>query len=130
MVGGLVTHQFEGVTAFQQGLTLRDQAFEFDGFDLTAVLLTLPPALRLLIVVKFALDPIGGPVEDIDRRPEQVVEIGFEAGVLQRRNQGVENIGNGTGNAVPFGQRPWVGFVLEGAIAVKLKFLEQMVGWG
>ena len=39
-------------------------------------------ALRLLVVVEFAFDPVGGAVEEIDGRPEQIFEVGFEARVV------------------------------------------------
>ena len=46
MLGGLVAHQFEGVAAFDQGLALGEEALQFDGFDLAAILfaLCIPPA--------------------------------------------------------------------------------------
>jgi hypothetical protein len=39
--------------------------------------------LRLFIVVEIAFDPLAGAVEDVDEVPEQVFEIGFNAGVDQ-----------------------------------------------
>ena len=39
---------------------------------------------------------IGGAVEQADGGPQQVFEIGFEAGVLERRDQGVEDVGHAT----------------------------------
>ncbi len=86
--GGLVAHQLEGVLTFDDGLALGDVALEFDGLYLAAVLFTLPAALRLLVVVEFARDPVGGAVEDVDGRPEEIVEVGFEARVLQGADQG------------------------------------------
>jgi hypothetical protein len=60
-------------------------------------------ALRLLVVVELALDPVGGAVEEVDGRPEQVVEVGFEAGVGQGGDQGVEDVGDGAGDGLPSG---------------------------
>ena len=79
MFGCLVAHQLESVTAFDQRLALGGEPFQVDGFYLGAVLFTLAPPLRLLIVVEFALDPVGSAVEEIDGRPEQIVEVGLEA---------------------------------------------------
>ncbi len=125
---GLVAHQLESVTAFDQRLALGGEPFQVDGFYLGAVLFTLAPPLRLLIVVEFALDPVGSAVEEIDGRPEQIVEVGLEAGVLQGDNQCIEDVGDGAGDGVPLGQRPRVEFILEGAEAIKLKFGEKVVG--
>lgn len=61
-------------------MPLGGEAFEFDRADLGAVLFLLAALLRLLVVVQFALDPAGGAVEEIDGRPKQVLEVGFEAG--------------------------------------------------
>src|SRR3546814_12169216 len=82
------------------------------------------------MVVEFAVYACGGAVEKIDGRPEQVVEVGFEAGVAAGDDQGVEDVGDGAGDDVAFGERPWVGFVLEGAEAVKLEFGADVVGRG
>ena len=96
--------------------------------DLAAVLFALRPALRLLVVVEFALDPVGGAVEEIDGRPEQIVEVGLEAGVGQGGDQGIEDVGDGAGEHVAFRQRPRVGLVLEGTVAVELEFGQDVVG--
>ena len=130
VLGSLVTHQLEGVTAFQKGLPFGDQAFQLDRFHLAAVLFALPAALRLLVVVQLALDPVSGPVKEIDGRPEKIVEIGFEARVVQRGDQGVEDVGDCAGDAVAFGQWPGIRLVSEGSVAIELKFLEEMVGRG
>ena len=71
LVGGLVAHQLEGVAAFDQGLALGEQSLQFDGFDLAAILLALACALRLLVVVEFALDPVDGAVEEIRRSTQR-----------------------------------------------------------
>ena len=75
-----------------------------------------------------------GAVEEIDGRPEQVLEVGFEACVREGRDQGVEDVGDGAGDGLGFGQRPRVGLVVEGAIAVELEFGEDgggdgVLGW-
>ena len=66
----------------------------------------------------------------LTRRPQQLFEVGFEAGVAQCRDQGVENVGDGARDRLGLRQRPRVGFVLEGAIAVELEFVEDVIGRG
>ena len=84
--------------------------------------------LRVLVVVELALDAVGGAVEEIDGRPQQALEVGFEARVTQRRDQRIEDVGHGACNGVGFGQRPRVGFVLERTMAIELELAEHMIG--
>ena len=84
--------------------------------------------LRLLVVVEFALDAVGGAMEQVDGRPEQILEVGFEPGVAQRRDQGVEDIGDGAGDDLALGKRPRIGLVVEGTVAEELQFVEDVVG--
>ena len=42
---------------------------------------------RVLVVVELALHAVGRAVEEIDGRPEQVVEVGLEARVGERRDR-------------------------------------------
>ena len=116
MFGGLVAHQLEGVAAFDQALALGRKALQLDGLHFATVLFALAAALRLFIVVQLALDPVGGPVEDVDRRPEEIVEVGLEAGVLQGDDQGVEDVGDGSGDMVALRKRPGIGFIREGTL--------------
>ena len=71
-----------------------------------------------------------GAVEQVDRRPEQVLEVGFEASVAQSRDQGVEDIGDSTRDGVAFGKRPLVRLVVEGTEAIELKLVQDVIGWG
>ena len=66
----------------------------------------------------------------LTRRPEQILEVGFEAGVAKASDEGVEDVGDGAGDGLSFGQRSRVGLVLEGAIAVELEFGEDVIGRG
>jgi hypothetical protein len=88
-----------------------------------AVLLHLAAFLGTLIVVERALHPVGGAVEQVDGGPEQVVEIGFEAGVTQGRNQGIEDVGDGAANEMLFGKRTqivrWSTTLKSGAVAAR-----------
>ena len=80
--------------------------------------------------IEFALDAVDGAVEEIDGRPEQVLEVGLEPRIAQSRDQGVEDVGEGAGDGVAFGKRPRIGLVVEGAVAVELKLVEEVIGWG
>ena len=80
--------------------------------------------------IEFALDAVGGAVEEIDGRPEQVLEVGLEPRVAEGRDQGVEDVGDGAGDGVAFGKRPRIGLVVEGTVAVELKLAEEVIGWG
>ena len=55
-----------------------------------------------LLFPSSSLDPPTKWVEEIDGRPEEIVEVGFEAGVGQGRDQGVEHVGDDAGDAEPF----------------------------
>src|SRR5690606_13230097 len=105
-------------------LALGDEPLQLDGLDLSAVLLALAAALRLLVVVELTGDAVGGAMEDVRGRPEQVFEIGLEAGVAEGGDESVEDVGDGPGDEVAFGKRARVGFVLEGAETVELKLGE------
>ncbi|WP_235918711.1 toprim domain-containing protein, partial [Brucella anthropi] len=59
---------------------------------LAAILFPLKAALCLLVIVKLALDPAGGTVKEVDSPPKQIVEVGFEAGVAERSEKGVEDV--------------------------------------
>ncbi|BDD66291.1 hypothetical protein Sj15T_13120 [Sphingobium sp. TA15] len=67
-------------------------------------------------------------MEEIDGTPEQIVEVGFKAGVAECGDEGVKDVGDGGGNHVAFGQRSRIGFVLKRAPAIELEFVEDMIG--
>jgi hypothetical protein len=130
LLGGLVAEEVHAVPALDQRLAFGGEAFEFDRADFGAVLFPLAALLHLLVVIELALDPLSGAVEEIDGRPEQILEVGFEASVAKRHDEGVEDVGDGASNSLGFGQRSRVGFVLEGAVAVELEFGEDVIGRG
>ena len=88
----------------------------------------LGPALRLLVIVEIPRDPLGGAVEDVDDRPEQIVEVGLEAGVAQGDDQGIEDVGDRSRDRIAVGERPRIGLVGEGAVAIELKLRQDVVG--
>jgi len=53
-------------------------------------------------------------VEEVHLAPEQVFEVGLEARVLKGRDQGVEDVGEGSGDVAVFGERPGVGSSWKG----------------
>ena len=71
------------VAAFDQRHALGDEALQFDRADLGAILILLAALLCLFVVVEFAFDPLVGAMEEIDGRPQQVLEVGFEASFAQ-----------------------------------------------
>ena len=77
-----------------------------------------------------ATDPLNRAMEEVDARPQEVVEVRFEAGVLQRGDQGVENVGDGDGDGSRLGQGSRVWFVMERAMAAELEFGKEMRGRG
>ncbi len=128
LVGGEVAEELHAIATFDEREAFGHEAFQFDRADLRAVLFLLAALLRVLIVVEIALHAVSGAVEEIDGRPQQVLEVGFEARVTERRDQGVEDVGHGAADGVPLRQRPAVGFVLERTMAVELELGEHMIG--
>ena len=92
-VGGLVAHDFEGVASLDQRQAFRQQLLQLDRADFRAILIFLAAALRLLVRVEFAFDPVGCAVEQVDGGPEQVFEVGLEAGIGEGGHQGIEDVG-------------------------------------
>jgi hypothetical protein len=128
VLAGLVAHQLESIAALDECLPFGDQPLQLDGLDLGAVLFALAAPLRLLVIVELSGDAVGGAMEDVGGRPQQVLEIGLEAGVAERGDESVEDVGDGAGDGIAFGKRARVGFVLEGTEAVELQLGENVIG--
>src|SRR5258708_17502487 len=107
--GGLVPEQFHDIAAVNQAHALGSETLQFDRADLGTILVALAALLRLLIVVEFTFDPLAGAVEEIDRRPKEVLEVGFEASFAQGSGECIKDVGDGTGDGTGFGQRSRVG---------------------
>ena len=60
LIGGLVAHQLEGVTALDQRLPFRGQSLQLDGFDLATVLFPLRSLLFQETVAMCLPLPSGG----------------------------------------------------------------------
>jgi hypothetical protein len=127
LLGGLVAEEFHRVPALDQRPALRGQALQFDRANFGAVLLLLAAKLRLFVVVELALDPADGAMEEIDRRPNQIFEVGFETSIGERRDERVENVGDRAGSDVGVGQGPWIRLVLKRAVAIELEFSENAI---
>ena len=130
VIGRLVAEVFHAVTPLNQRHALGSETLQFNRADFGTVLVALATLLRLFVVVEFAFDALVGAVEEIDGRPEQILEIGFETSLAQTRDESIEDVGDGGRDDTGFGQRSRVGFVLEGAIAVKLEFGKDVIGRG
>ncbi len=102
-IGGLVAEQLHGVAAFDQRQALGDETLELDRADLRAVLLLLAAMLRPLVVVELAFDALDAAMEQVDGRPQQVLEIGFEARVGECRDECIEDVDDGAGDGLGFG---------------------------
>jgi hypothetical protein len=83
LIGGEVAEELHASEAFDECEALGHQAFQFDRTDLRAVLFRLAALLRVLIVVELALHAVTSAVEEVDGRPQQVLEVGFEARVTE-----------------------------------------------
>ena len=93
-------------------------------------MLALALPLGLFILVEFALDAVCGAMEQIDGRPQQFLEVRFEPCGAQRRDQGVEDVGDRNGDYLALGKRPRVGLVAEWSVAEELQFAKDVVSRG
>jgi len=126
--GGLVAEELHRVAAFDRALPFGREALQFDRADFGAVLFFLRALLRLLVGVELALDPTDGAVEEVDGRPEEVIEVRLEARLGKGGDKGVEDVGDRAGRRSGFGQRSGVRLVGEGTIAIELEFAEKVGG--
>src|SRR5467141_3946810 len=119
---GLIAEEFETVTTFDQRDAFGCQALEFDRLHLRTVLLALAPALGLFVVVELAPDAVDGTMEEIDSRPEQILEVRLEPCVAQRGDQGVEDVGDCACDDLALGERSGIRLVVEWTVAKELQF--------
>jgi hypothetical protein len=129
-LGRVVAKELHDVAPLGHSRPFGDQALELDRADFRAGLFLLAPALLVLVAVEFALDPIGGALEEIDRRPQQLVEFGLEPGVVQGRDEGVEEVGERALDPMFLGQGTGVLLVPMGAIAEELQRVDDAGGGG
>ena len=122
-----VAEELHGVATLDHGEALGDKPLELDGADLGAILFLLAALLTILVTIELALNAIGRAMEEVDGRPEQVLKIGFEPGIAERRDEGVEDVGEGTASSLFIGQRSRIGFVLMRTVAVELKLVDDSV---
>src|SRR5262249_51691838 len=65
MIGALVAKQLHAVAPFDEREPLCNQSLQFDGSDFAAILLALAAALRLLVVIELAFDPLCGSMKQV-----------------------------------------------------------------
>src|SRR3546814_6288813 len=87
LLGVASAEERQCVAALDQRDAVGDLALEFGRADFAAVLLALLLALRLLVAIEIAFDPLAGTVKDIDDVPEQVFKIRLDARVDNCHNQ-------------------------------------------
>ncbi|KXF77127.1 hypothetical protein ATN84_25630 [Paramesorhizobium deserti] len=129
-VGRIVAHELEGVAALQKRDAFGDAALKLDALHFATVLLALADALGILVVVELALDAFAGAVEQIDRRPQQVFDIGFQPRVTKHLGECIEDRGQRGLDDWLLGQRARIWPVLEGAMAINLHLVDEAVGRG
>jgi len=125
----LIAEEFQAIAALDERHALRCHTHKFDRSHLPPVLLALALLLRLFIVVELAFNAVDSAVEQVDGRPEQIVEIRFKPRVAQCRNQGVEDIGDRAGDHLALWEWPWIGLVVKGTVAEELQFAKDVVSW-
>ena len=118
------------VAALEERVPLSGEAFEFDRSNFGAVLFLLRPFVLVFVLVEFARYAFSGAVEEVHRRPQEIVEVGFETGFAERRDKGVEDVGQRASHGGLIGQGARVGLVLVRTAAVELQFVEEMAGGG
>ena len=89
---GGVAEAFERVAAVKEHLALAEESFQLDRLHLGAVLLPLAVALRDLVIVEEATDPLGGAVAGVDQAPEEVGTVGLGACAPESGGDTVESL--------------------------------------
>ncbi|GAC1557391.1 MAG: hypothetical protein NVS2B5_19490 [Beijerinckiaceae bacterium] len=69
-------------------------------------------------------------MEEVDGRPQQVFEVGFETRVIEGRDEGVENIAERAADHCLVGQGSPVRLVLMWTVAIDLKLVDDAIGRG
>jgi hypothetical protein len=67
-------------------------------------------------------------MEEIDGRPEQILEVRLEPCVAQRGDQGVEDIGDCACDDLALGERSGIRLVVEWTVAKELQFAQDVLG--
>ena len=129
-LGGEVAHRLEHRALLEDGLALGNKPFEFDGAHLGAVLFGLRLLLPVFIIVELTLHAGGLFVEEIGERPQQIGDVGFEAGVAEGPGEDVEQVGHRAFEEAAFGQGARIGLVLVRMMAEELEFLDDAGGLG
>src|SRR3546814_19983353 len=67
-------------------------------------------------------------MKNIDEIPEEVVEIGLDAGILQASGKRIEHVSDRTGGKSRIGQWARIGLVVERTISKELHLLKKQMG--
>src|SRR3546814_11945312 len=67
-------------------------------------------------------------MKNIDEIPEEVVEIGLDAGILQAFGKRIEHVSDRTGGKSRIGQWARIGLVVERTISKELHLLKKQMG--
>ncbi len=114
--------------ALQQAEALGEKSFELDGPNLRTVLFLLGFALPVFIIIQLALDAVDLAVEDVDHRPQDVLQVGFKPRVAERPRDHIKNIRQRAAERIAVGQGAGVWLVLMGTPALHLQFLKDAGG--
>src|SRR3546814_12156472 len=118
LLGVASAEERQCVAALDQRDAVGDLALEFGRADFAAVLLALLLALRLLVAIEIAFDPLAGTVKDIDDVPEQVFKLRLDARVDEAAGHRVDDVGYGHAGEAVVGKRTALGLVLIGTVKI------------
>ncbi len=85
------------------------------------------PLLAEFVFIELAFNPLGRAMEQVDRTPQQFLEVGLKACVGHRHHESVEDVGDAGYHDPAFGKRARIRLVVEGTVAVELKLLKDVV---
>lgn len=128
LVGGGLPEIFHRVPSFDQRDAFAARSCQFYRANFASGLLALQSSLKLLIVVELPIGITASTLEDIDEVPEEIVEIGFDAGMLQTFRKCIEHVRDGAGGKSRIGQWARIGLVVERTIPKELYLLNSPVG--
>src|SRR3546814_12977064 len=91
-------------------------------------LFALQSALQLLIVIELPVGMAASAMKNIDEIPEEVVEIGLDAGILQASGKRIEHVSDRTGGKSRIGQWARIGLVVERPQSKELHLRKNQMG--
>src|SRR3546814_9727695 len=128
LVGSRLAEKFHRVTPLDEGEACADRPFQLDRADFAAIRCALQSALQLLIVIELPVGMAASAMKNSDESPEEVVEIGLDAGILQASGKRIEHVSDRTGGKSRIGQWARIGLVVERTISKELHLLKKQMG--